>query len=365
MKSSLPGYEAKGRMKPVSCRLPVKRRIRCSIVFVLLAIELSPAVSQSRPNLKQPLVRAVEAVGMTVADMDRSIAFYSNVLSFTKVSESNQDSADYQQLENVPEAKARVVRLRLGNGVIELTQYSTPRGKPIPADSASNDLWFQHLAIVVSNMQKAYERLRQNAVQHISDRPQRLPRWNKQAADIEAFYFKDPDGHPLELIYFPEGKGDPRWHLQLDDELFLGVDHTAIAASNTDVSMKFYRLLGFQERGHSLNYGTEQDHLSGVVGARVRITSLRANSGPGIELLEYQHPRTGRPMQADERANDLIHHQTTLVVSRLDVAVKALCASFVSFVTSGTNCDQPSTWESRGRVLVRDPDRHVLELVQE
>jgi len=301
---------------------------------------------------------------MTVADMDRSVAFYSHVLSFRKISESHQEGADFQELEAVPGAEARLVRMRLEDADIELTQYLSPAGRPIPADSKSNDLWFQHLAIVVSDLQRAYEWLRKNGVQGISDQPQRLPKWNKQAADIEAFYFVDPDGHPLELIHFPEGKGDAQWQRKTD-ELFLGVDHTAMATSNTDASVLFYRRLGFQERGHSLNYGIEQERLSGVARARVRITSLRASSGPGIELLEYQSPRAGRPMPADERSNDVIHHQTTLVTSQLPRAVEVLCPARVSFVSAGTNCDHRSSWESRHSVLLRDPDGHVMELIQE
>jgi catechol 2,3-dioxygenase-like lactoylglutathione lyase family enzyme len=298
---------------------------------------------------------------MTVTDVDHAVAFYSNVLSFKKISERYEDSIDYRELENVPGAKARVVRMRLGNGFIDLTQYLAPKGKPIPPDSVSNDLWFQHLAIVVSNMEKAYERLRQNRVEAISDGPQRLPQWNLQAAGIEAFYFKDPDGHPLELLHFPPGKGDPKWHGKTD-ELFLGIDHTAIATSNTDRSLIFYRRLGFSERGHSLNYGIEQERLSGVTGARVRITSLRGSAGPGIELLEYLSPQTGRPMPTDERANDLVHHQTVLVTSDLHSAIEAQCIARASFVSTGMICDGQPTSRSRRSVLIRDPDGHVMEL---
>jgi len=336
---------------------------RRSIFLVLLAVAISLA-SQQPPGqeVQRPLVTSVAGVGMTVADMDRAVAFYSNVLSFKKISERYEDSADYQELENVPGAKARVVRMRLGNGFIDLTQYLTPKGKPIPPDSASNDLWFQHLAIVVSNMQGAYERLQRNGVEAISDGPQRLPAWNLEAANIEAFYFKDPDGHPLELLHFPPDKGDPAWHGKTD-ELFLGIDHTAIAASNTDKSSIFYKRLGFSERGHSLNYGIEQERLSGVAGARVRITSLRGRAGPGIELLEYQSPQTGRPMPTDERANDLVHHQTELVTSDLRTATEALCTARVRFVSAGPICDGQPASKSRQGILIRDPDGHVVELV--
>ena len=147
--------------------------------------------------------------------------------------------------------------------------------------------------------------------------------WNKAAAGIRAFYFADPDDHTLELIWFPAGKGDPRWHRQgtiagapppaLPRSLFLGIDHTAIAVGDTERSLRFYRdTLGMRVAGASENYGTEQEHLNAVFGAHLRITALRARSGPGIELLEYLSPRDGRPAPADLHANDLAHWQTVL-----------------------------------------------------
>jgi len=54
--------------------------------------------------------------------------------------------------------------------------------------------------------------------------------------------------------------------------------------------MRFYRdTLGLRAARESENYGTEQEHLNNVFGARLRITGLRATDGPGIELLEYSH----------------------------------------------------------------------------
>ena len=62
--------------------------------------------------------------------------------------------------------------------------------------------------------------------------------------------------------------------------------------SNTQTSLKFYRdVLGMRLAGESMNSGTEQEHLNNVAGARLRISSLRAATGPGIEFLEYLTPR--------------------------------------------------------------------------
>ena len=149
-------------------------------------------------------------------------------------------------------------------------------------------------------------------VRHASTGPQRLPDWNRNAGGIKAFYFKDPDGHALEILAFPADKGAPKWH-RATDKLFLGIDHTAIVVDDTDQSLRFYRDgLGLTVTGESENYGIEQERLNNVFGARLRITGLTAGAGPGIELLEYLAPDDGRPTPADTRSNDLIGWQTRL-----------------------------------------------------
>ena len=143
---------------------------------------------------------------MTVADIDRSLEFYTKVLSFEPVSDVEVWGSEYEQLQGVFGLRMRIMRLRLGGEFIELTEYLAPKGRPIPVDSRSNDRWFQHIAIIVSDMARAYDWLRKHKVQHASTGPQRLPEWNKNAAGIQAFYFKYPDGHSLEILQFPDGK---------------------------------------------------------------------------------------------------------------------------------------------------------------
>src|SRR5215469_6144585 len=253
-----------------------------AIGFLLLASLIAGA--QAAPS---PLASAVDSVDITVSDMDRAVDFYSRVLSFKKVRDSEVTGETYENLEGVFGVRMRVVRMQLGDEFIELTEYLVPKGRPITAGARSNDRSFQHIAIIVSDMDKAYAWLRQNKVEQISSRPQRLPNLNRNAAGIKAFYFKDRDGHPLEILEFPPDKGAEKWH-QPSDKLFLGIDHTAIAVDDTEASLHFYRdLLGMRIVGESENYGAEQEHLSNVFGAHLRITSLRAGAGPGVELLEY------------------------------------------------------------------------------
>jgi len=343
---------------PNSVLAPVKRRAAGFMLWLLLALSVTAAQAQEA-------VQAVDAVGMTVSDMDRALAFYTGVLPFEKVSDVEVAGEAYEHLEGVFGARMRIVRLRLGREVVDLTEYLAPKGRTIPVDSRSNDHWFQHIALVVSDMDAAYRLLRAHKVQHASTGPQRIPDWNEGAAGIRAFYFKDPDGHTLEVIFFPPGKGDPRWQ-QTDGRLFLGIDHTAIVVADTDRSLAFYRdALGLRVAGESENYGTEQEHLNNVFGVRLRITGLRAPGGPGIEFLEYLAPGTGRPTPVDVQANDLVHWQTTLAVRDLEAVTRRLRGGGYAFVSPGAVALPDASLGFARGMLVRDPDGHAMLLVEE
>src|SRR5947207_7821003 len=302
---------------------------------------------------------AVESLGMTVSDMDRSVAFYT-ALTFQKVSDIEVLGEPYEHLEGVFGARMHIVRMKLGNEFVDLTEYLAPRGRPIPVDSRSNDLWFQHIAIVVRNMDQAFEKLRALRVQFVSTGPQTLPASLPAAAGIKAFYFRDPDQRNLEVIYFPPGKGDPRWQ-EKTDNLFLGIDHTAIGISDTDASLHFYRdLLGLRKAGESENFGTEQEHLNQVFGAHLQITGMRAAAGPGIEFLEYLTPRDGRARPADVHANDIVHWQTMITTDDVDLMAKKLRDAHVHFVSSGVVALPKDKAGFSNGVLVSDPDGHSV-----
>ena len=105
---------------------------------------------------------------------------------------------------------------------------------------------------------------------------------------------------------------------------------------DTERSLAFYRdRLGLQVAGTSENWGIEQERLSGVGGAHVRITTLRADNGPGIEFLQYLAPRDGRPIPADTRPDDLWAEQILMIAEH-----------------SGAPNER-----------LRDPDGHVIRIV--
>jgi catechol 2,3-dioxygenase-like lactoylglutathione lyase family enzyme len=329
---------------------------RAFLLFVVCAL---------RASTVSPAVAKLDSVGMTVSDLDRSVEFYTKVLTFEKVSEYESDGQDYEHLEGVFGLRIHAARLRLGDEFIELAEYLAPKGRPAPPDSRGNDHWFQHVAIIVSDMDRAYQWLRQNKVQHASSGPQRLPDWNKNAGGIQAFYFRDPDGHFLEILAFPPDKGNAKWH-QPSGKLFLGIDHTAIVISDTETSLHFYRdVLGMRVAGESENYGVEQEHLNNVFGARLHITALRATAGPGVEFLEYLAPGDGRPYPPGERSNDLVHWQTRFSGTRVDEAAQSLRKARSAFISAGVVELPDAKAGFRKSVIVRDPDGHAVQIVEQ
>lgn len=333
-------------------------RIRSSILLVVALTLCSLANSA----LARALV--LDSFALTVSDLDRSIAFYEDALNFRKISERTIADRNYDYVTGVFGTRLRTAVLQLGDETIQLEQFVSPAGRPIPVDSRSNDLWFQHFAVVVADMERAHEHVQTFGVQSISSAPQTIPESNRGAAGIKAWKFRDPDGHPLELLWFPPDKGNAKWQ-RAGARLFLGIDHSAITVSSTERSTAFYRdLIGLEVLGGGVNSGSTQEQLDNAFGAVVRITGLRPErpDGPGLEFLQYLTPTGGRAAPSDARSNDLAATRVVVEVDDLRALVDKLQRNGVTFVSPDivTVADLPF----RLYLAVRDPDGHAVLLVQ-
>jgi catechol 2,3-dioxygenase-like lactoylglutathione lyase family enzyme len=327
-------------------------KLLIKFLLIILAVSFIHAAVLSQ-------VKKVETIGITVSDMERSVKFYSDVLGFKKVSDAELSGEHYEKLQGLFGLRMRVVRMQLGDEQIELTDYLTTGGRSMPEDAKSNDLFFQHIAIVVSDMDKAYAHLRKYNVEHVSTAPQTLPKTIPAAEGIKAFYFHDPDKHNLEIIYFPEGKGQAKWQ-NPQGKIFLGIDHTAIGVSSTEESHKFYNtLLGIERKGDSRNKGTEQEHLNNVEGASLHITGYRAAEGPGIEFLQYLIPGPGKKYPDDTRADDIWRWQTILVADDVEMLYNKLKNAGHRIVSKELLYNKNDGSYARSFV-VQDPDGHVV-----
>jgi catechol 2,3-dioxygenase-like lactoylglutathione lyase family enzyme len=322
----------------------------------------SPRVAAAQSA--ESTVSRIAMIGFTVSDLARSVRFFTELLDFALVDRFEVSDREYDALEGVFGANVRVAHVRLGEQVLELTQYLTPQGRPIPVPSGSNDLWFEHIAIVVSDLDPAVARLKDAGVAQISPEPITIPASNVPAAGIRAFKLRDPDGHPLELIYFPPDKRAAAWQ-QPGGRLFQGIDHTAMSIGDTERSRRYYETLGLVVGGVSFNSGLTQELLDDLFGDTVIVTAMQPPTfPPHVELLGYLTPPTARPFPPDTTSADLWHWQTTFAVDDADRAFQMLRQAGSQFVSPRVVAvGEPRLGFRRG-FMVRDPDGHALRLVE-
>jgi catechol 2,3-dioxygenase-like lactoylglutathione lyase family enzyme len=225
-------------------------------------------------------------VSLTTPDAAGLCNFFERAMGFRLLTAGRVSAQELVVISGSAGGAYRVT-LGLGGEVIELLQFDRP-GRPYPATASVSDLCFQHFAVVVTDMALAYQHIcSMGGWSPIStDGPQQLP---SSSGGVTAFKFRDPDGHPLELLAFPAGHLPAHWKARSNNELFLGIDHSAISVFDSARSIAFYQRLGLRAAARSQNSGAEQEHLDGVSRPHVDVTALEPRQAtPHLELLRYR-----------------------------------------------------------------------------
>lgn len=305
----------------------------------------------------------IDSILFLVCDMETACPFFCQVLGCKEIWRTDEPGSLLRRLYKLPDQKMTLVKLSLGKEFIYLMHVNALHIKPYPLNVRGHDLIFQHMAIVVSNMEKAHSKLMQHGIEGISVHPQTIPEWNRAAAGIQAFYFRSPSRYPFELIYFPPGKGDPRWQ-EKTTQLFLGIDHTAITVADTETSRKFYcDLFHFVPIGESLNYGETQEKLSGVPGAKVQITSLHSpnKEGIGLEFLHYLNLKSTHPPFSQLLPHEQARIHLIVEIDDLADQKKKLHEMKIPILSEG---EMHLDGQMRASCVISDPDGHRLLLVE-
>jgi catechol 2,3-dioxygenase-like lactoylglutathione lyase family enzyme len=245
-------------------------------------------MASAKPHV---LVRRLARFALTTSNAHQLSEFYQKALDFRLLGAERRSGVEFERLMGV-EGGASVVTLGLGDEVVELLQFDRP-GRLYPKHANSSDLCFQHFAIVVADINAAYQRLLSAGgwIAISTDGPQQLP---ASSGGVTAFKFRDPDGHPLELLEFPRHRLPSYWQSRSQASLFLGIDHSAISVADDAASIEFYRGLGFRITGHSFNSGPEQERLDAVRHVQVDVTALQPQQAtPHVELLCYRSVARG------------------------------------------------------------------------
>jgi catechol 2,3-dioxygenase-like lactoylglutathione lyase family enzyme len=262
--------------------------------------------------------QAIAGFRLVTADPARLVAFY-RAIGFD-VGEAAPIPAADMKLLGLAGAGSRIA-MSLGRSRVDLDSFDRS-GRPYPDDTTVCDLGFQHLALVTDDAEAAWRRARDAGAAPISlEGPVTLP---ESAGGVTAVKFRDPEGHPLELLQFSPG-AEPDWK----GTGIMGIGHSAISVSDVAASRRFYARHGLREAGATVNHGPKQDALDGLDGVEVDVVPMYpADKPPHVEMLGYRHPigRAPRPLSTNDLA-------ATRIV-----------------------------WRSNADALIRDPDGHLHQL---
>ncbi|MHB8258347.1 MAG: VOC family protein [Acidiferrobacterales bacterium] len=245
-------------------------------------------------------IRRLARFGLTTADAKSAAKFYEAAFGCRLVATDRLGGQNFERLMGVTGGADRIT-LSLGREIIQLMQFDSP-GADYPGASLSSDLVFQHFAIVVADIERAFQQLSAIAgwTPISTAGPQRLP---ASSGGVVAFKFRDPEGHPLELLAFPDDASS-NGQVESPGEICVGIDHSAISVSDSAASIAFFQNLGLYVSARSFNHGAEQQRLDDVIGAEVDVTVLvPLCPTPHLELLCYRSGQR-RPTGV-QRCNDI------------------------------------------------------------
>jgi catechol 2,3-dioxygenase-like lactoylglutathione lyase family enzyme len=283
-------------------------------------------------------------VQLCCASARQTAEFYEEALGFRRIGVEHLSDAHVHKSFGIGGSALRIT-LALGAQRIILVQFVDQPGQPYPRDAGSSDLIFQHFAIVASDMAAAMTQLQGTTDWTPITRggPQTLP---KSSGGVTAFKFRDPEGHPLELLAFPAENIPNQWQGKMGDGIspFRGIDHSAISVSDIQDSIAFYDMLGLSVLNRSVNEGPEQARLDNLDQPLVEVTAMAAagNATPHLELLCYREP--GKRSKCDLNAND--------------VAATCLLFGASDRTTAGDAHTSPVRY-------LQDPDGHRLAFVEQ
>lgn len=284
-------------------------------------------------------VAGVHHLRLCCAQAKSMAHFYESALGFRQLAVEHLSGARAQERFGVAGRTLRIT-LELGAQQVKLLQFVDQPGRAYPAGTRASDLIFQHFAIVVSDMADAMIQLGATAgwTAITTGGPQPLP---ASSSGVTAFKFRDPEGHPLELLEFPPNAIPPRWQHVPGYGPFLGIDHSAISVADSARSVAFYASLGLAISGRSVNDGPAQARLDGLADPVVDVIAMRpGGEPPHLELLGYRNTSQARSLEL--RSND----------------VAATCVVFAP----DPHLPLPPAYRASVRNLT-DPDGHHLAIV--
>lgn len=151
------------------------------------------------------MIRAIDHINLVVADLARSVRFYTEVLGFRKTHDVHMEGEWIEQIIGLRGVQGFVAFVEPPGGGprLELVEYRAPAGVALPENSRANTRGLRHIAFRVDDIAAMAAKLRAAGVTLFSE-PVRVPQGVVKfaAGDKTLLYFLDPDGVILELAEY-------------------------------------------------------------------------------------------------------------------------------------------------------------------
>ena len=315
------------------------------------------------------MLRGIWHYSFTVGDIERSIAFYRDILGFDLIHRQEQANEYTRRLVGYPDAHLKVAQFvvpgqprGISSHDLELVEYVAPRCGHV--DPNTYNPGAPHLAFTVGDVQGWYDRLVASGVTFISP-----PNQVTEGANTGGYtcYFRDPDDIVLELCQAPphrlqlwEGETRPQG-------TYRGIYHFSFTVGDIARSIDFYQgLLGFDLVHEQVQDNAYTRRLVGYPDACLKVAQFAAPGQPrgistqDLELVEYVRPRGTR---GDTNICNTGAGHLAMTVDDIHERYERLSANGVTFV-SPPNYITAGVNEGGYTCYFRDPDDIVLEMVQ-
>jgi catechol 2,3-dioxygenase-like lactoylglutathione lyase family enzyme len=147
-------------------------------------------------------LRSVHHTGYTVADLDRSLHFYRDLLGMEVLATQEKQGGYLAAIVGYPDAHVRMAHLRVpgADHVLELFEYLAPEGDAVRRVEPKN-VGSAHLCLITDDLQALYERLREAGIEDFVSPPVEVDTGINTGG--LALYVRDPDGIPVEMFQPP------------------------------------------------------------------------------------------------------------------------------------------------------------------
>jgi glyoxylase I family protein len=148
-------------------------------------------------------IQAVDHTGITVSNLERSLAFWRDVLGFELSHQPHQTGELASEITGVPGAEISIAVLKGYGHKIELLEYLAPPDRR-KIDIRPCDIGFVHVALAVDNLDAILNAIAASGWK-AAGKPQTLvagPNAGKRVV-----YVRDPDGTTIEFMQQPSDGG--------------------------------------------------------------------------------------------------------------------------------------------------------------